>query len=182
METTMTLTGNVGHTLELKQTRTGIATVTFRVGTTPRVRTETGWTDGATTWMSVVCYRGLADHVARSIKKGDPVLVHGRVRTQEWIDPQGVLHDRMVIEASAVGHDLTRGVSVFARASGRPTEEPPAEPEPSVPDSEPSAPDSVCISDEELSAQVFGTEDTRSPDPDELPDVLDDREPALAAV
>jgi single-strand DNA-binding protein len=122
MDTTMTLAGYVGHALELKHTRTGVSTVSFRVGSTPRIRTENGWEDGTTTWVSVVCYRALADHAVRSLNKGDPVIVHGRVRTQSWADPEGVIHERMVIEAGSVGHDLNRGVSAFARAYLRPTD------------------------------------------------------------
>ena len=116
MESTMTLTGYVGHKVELKQTRTGVSTVDFRMGTTPRIRNENGWTDGTTTWVNVVCYRSLAEHVSRSVSKGDPVIVHGRVRTQAWLDSGGAQHEKMVVEASSVGHDLNRGVSAFARA------------------------------------------------------------------
>ncbi|MDR0283372.1 MAG: single-stranded DNA-binding protein [Propionibacteriaceae bacterium] len=115
MDTTMTLTGYAGHSAELKQTRTGVATASFRVATTPRLRTESGWTDGVTTWVSVVCYRALAEHVARCVLKGDPVIVHGRVRTQAWTDAQGTPHERMIVEANTVGHDLNRGVAAFMR-------------------------------------------------------------------
>jgi len=111
----MTLTGYVGHNIELKQTNGGVSTVSFRVGSTPRIRTQDGWTDGVTTWMTIVCYRALAEHVARCVYKGDPVIVHGKVRTQSWADSTGAQHERMVIEAGAVGHDLSRGVSAFAR-------------------------------------------------------------------
>ena len=117
MESTMTLTGYVGQDIELRQTRTGISTVSFRVGTTPRIKTADGWTDGTTTWVNVTCYRYLADNVGRCVSKGDPVIVHGRVRTQMWTDAGGINHERMVIEASSVGHDLNRGMSAFTRTS-----------------------------------------------------------------
>ena len=116
MESTMILTGYVGHNLEMRQTKTGVATVEFRVGNTPRYRTDNGWIDGTTTWMSVVCYRVLAEHVARSLSKGDPVIVCGKLRTQSWKDMQGVKHEKLVIEAGSIGHDLSRGVSAFARS------------------------------------------------------------------
>ena len=120
MEATMVLSGHVGHSVELKQTRTGVPAVTFRVATTPRIRTELGWADGATTWVTVECYRGLAENVAGSVTKGDPVIVQGRVRTQSWIDADGVQHDKLVIEANAIGHDLNRGVAQFSRVLSRP--------------------------------------------------------------
>ncbi len=128
MESTIALTGYVGHDIELRSTRSGVPTVSFRVGTTPRVRTESGWNDGTTTWTTVVCYRALADHVAHSVGRGDPVIVHGRVRTQVWTDAGGEHHEKTVVEAVAVGHDLTRGVSAFARVPVRTAGDGPAAP------------------------------------------------------
>ncbi|MCL1907006.1 MAG: single-stranded DNA-binding protein [Propionibacteriaceae bacterium] len=116
MQASMTVTGYVGHDIELRQTKTGVSTVNFRIGTTPRIKKDNEWLDGVTTWTSVVCYRNLADHVAKSLKKGQPVVVHGRVRTQTWNDAQDVQHDRTFVEAITVGHDLTKGVASFEKA------------------------------------------------------------------
>lgn len=120
MEATMVLSGYVGHNIELKHTRKGFPTVTFRVGTTPRIHTDSGWVDGVTTWMNVECYRSLAENVAQCVNKGDPVIVQGRMRTQAWVDVQGVQHERMIITASTIGHDLNRGASHFTRSSSKP--------------------------------------------------------------
>ena len=119
MESTMTLNGYLGHDIDLRHTRMGHAVVTFRVGTTPRIKTAQGWGDGTTTWVTVVCYRYLAENVANSLRKGDLVIVHGKVRTQAWDDAEGVHRERMVIEASMVGPDLSRGVAALARTASR---------------------------------------------------------------
>ena len=126
METMMTISGYVGHDVEVKKTRAGASLASFRVGSTPRVRTPDGWADAPTTWMTVVCYRHLADNVAQSLRKGDPVVAQGRVRTQTWNDDQGASHERMVLEAASVGHDLIRGTSVFTKAATARPEEIPA--------------------------------------------------------
>ena len=42
------------------------------------------WVDGATTWMTVTCFRALAEHALASVKKGDPVVVVGKLRTNVW--------------------------------------------------------------------------------------------------
>lgn len=115
MQATMTLSGYVGHDIELRHTKTGVPTVNFRMGTTPRMRKGDEWIDGVTTWTSVVCYRSLADHVAQSVKRGHPVIVHGRVRTQSWNDAQEATHEKTLVEAISVGHDLNKGVSVFRK-------------------------------------------------------------------
>jgi single-strand DNA-binding protein len=123
MDISVTLTGYVGGDIESRSTKSGLPMATFRVGTTPRIRRDNEWTDGPTTWVSVTCFRALADNVAASLHKGDPVIVSGRFRTQAWVDAGNESHERLVLEAAQVGHDLTRGRSRFERTR-RPIEEP----------------------------------------------------------
>lgn len=88
----------------------------FRVATTPRYydNSRGAWTDGHTEWLTVKVFRDVALNVAASVNKGDPVVVHGRLRTEEWEGENGP-RSGLVLEASALGHDLTRGRAVFAR-------------------------------------------------------------------
>jgi len=124
MESTAMLTGYVGNDVDVKITKSGVSMTSFRVGTTPRIKRGADWVDGTTTWTTVVCYRALADNVGASLAKGDPVIVEGRVRTQVWTDGQHDLHERVVVEASSVGHDLNRGTTVFHRTPRRPADDP----------------------------------------------------------
>jgi single-strand DNA-binding protein len=117
MEMTVTMTGNVGSEVEHRVTRTGLATASFRLACTPRVYRDGEWHDQTTTWIGVECFRGLADNVASSLGKGEPIVVQGRLRTRSWTDTNGVLHERLVIEASTIGHDLNRGTSAFRRVN-----------------------------------------------------------------
>ncbi|MDR1212705.1 MAG: single-stranded DNA-binding protein [Propionibacteriaceae bacterium] len=116
MDISITLTGRLGGEVDLKTTRSGVPMASFRLGSTPRIRRDDAWTDGLTTWISVVCYRALAENAAQSLSKGDPVMVEGRLRTSAWTDPQGDRHERLVVEASAIGHDLSWGTSLYRRA------------------------------------------------------------------
>ncbi|MDR1078024.1 MAG: single-stranded DNA-binding protein [Propionibacteriaceae bacterium] len=116
MDISITLTGRLGGEVDLKTTRAGLPMGSFRLGSTPRIRRDDAWTDGPTTWISVVCYRALAEHAAQSLSKGDPVIVEGRLRTSAWTDPKGDHHERLVVEASAIGHDLSWGTSLYRRA------------------------------------------------------------------
>jgi single-strand DNA-binding protein len=116
MEAYLTISGYVGGEVEFRRTdRTQTSKSTFRLACTPRVHRQGCWTDDPTTWVTVTCWRALADHVASSVGKGDPVIVVGRVRTQTWTGTDEQEHSRMVIEATTVGHDLTRGTSAFRR-------------------------------------------------------------------
>ena len=115
MDITLTLTGNLGADVETRQTKNGMTVASFNIATTPRLRRGDGWIDGATTWTRVDVFWDLADHCARSLRKGDPVIVQGRLRTQTWTGSDNVEHTRQVVEATAVGHDLTWGTSQFQR-------------------------------------------------------------------
>ena len=94
----------------------GTPFTTFRLGSTRRwFDKQTGaWKDGQTEWFNVKVWRTTALNVARSLRKGDPVIVQGRLSTEEWISEQGP-RTSLVLEATALGHDLAFGSSHFAR-------------------------------------------------------------------
>jgi single-strand DNA-binding protein len=116
MDAQIWMTGNVGSEVEYRQVRDDLAFASFRLACTPRTRKAGDWVDGETTWIAVSCSRSLAEHVKSSVGKGDPVIVVGRLRTTRWTDTQGVDQERMIIEATSIGHDLTRGTAAFRKA------------------------------------------------------------------
>ena len=89
---------------------------TFRMASTRRWfdREKGEWIDARTEWFTVKAWRQQADNVAKSLRKSDPVIVHGRFSTEEWTGPEGARHSS-VLEAIAIGPDLTFGKSDFAR-------------------------------------------------------------------
>jgi single-strand DNA-binding protein len=127
MEAQVHITGYAGTEVESRGNGTVSA---FRLACTPRIKTKNGWSDGNTTWLEVACFRTLAQHVAQSVRKGDPVLVVGKLRTNIW-EKDGQTHERLVLEADMVGHDLNRGTSIFQRpprlatTDSRETQDPP---------------------------------------------------------
>ncbi len=110
------LSGYVARDPRFRITASGISSVSMRVAYTPRrVDRETGeWTDGTTSFVSVVCWRTLADNVAKCLHKGEPVLVKGRLQVRPY-EKDGVSRIAVEIEATSVGHDLARGVASFQR-------------------------------------------------------------------
>ncbi len=127
MEAQVHITGYAGTEVE---SRGNGSVSAFRLACTPRIKTKNGWSDGSTTWLEVACFRTLAQHVAQSVRKGDPVLVVGKLRTNVW-EKDGKTHERLVLEADMVGHDLNRGTSIFQRpprlatTDSRETQDPP---------------------------------------------------------
>jgi single-strand DNA-binding protein len=115
-ETFVTLSGWLGSNVTLRQAA-GVPVASFRVASTPRRyqrRTET-WEDGATQWYSVNAWRALGENCEQSLRRGDPVVVHGRLRAHDWINKAGREVTTFEVEASFVGHDLSLGTSTFAR-------------------------------------------------------------------
>ena len=106
MDAYVQLTGNVGGTVEFRNN--GVPIASFRLAHTPRVRRNGEWADAATTWITVTCFRTLAENVKASLHKGQPVLVAGRLRTNVWTK-EGVTYERLMLEATSVGHDLSAG-------------------------------------------------------------------------
>ncbi len=92
----------------------------FRLGVTPRHydTKQSGWVDGETQWFTVKAWRQLADNVRDSLRRSDPVVVHGRLTQSTWIK-DGVERTTLEVTAVSVGHDLSLGTSQFRRSLPR---------------------------------------------------------------
>jgi single-strand DNA-binding protein len=115
-ETLVTLQGWLGTDVTLRQAGES-PVASFRVACTPRryQKKTDSWVDGATQWFSVNAWRTLAEHCDRSLRRGDPVVVHGRLNAQVWSNSAGMEVTSYDVEAVVVGHDLNRGTSTFVR-------------------------------------------------------------------
>lgn len=118
-ELTMTVSGWVATDPKFIVGAQGARMTTFRLASTSRYfdRDKGEWVDGRTEWFTVRVFRSAAELVNASIAKGQPVVVTGRFRSSTWESDAGSRTD-LVLDATAVGHDLTRGVATFERASG----------------------------------------------------------------
>ena len=90
--------------------------VNFRLASTPRWQDATGtWKEGTTNWYTVKAYRRLAQNIATSIEKGQPLVVSGRQRISRWNREDGTQGTTVEVDALGIGHDLNYGTSTFAR-------------------------------------------------------------------
>ncbi|AYD90093.1 single-stranded DNA-binding protein [Actinomyces sp. 2119] len=110
----LTVQGVLGTNPVLSRTEGGRAYCRFRVAVTPSYRTEQGWQDAGTIWFTAKAWGRLAENLSLSLRKGDPVLLTGRLSEETWSTSEGT-HSSNVIMLWSVGHDLTRGESRFAR-------------------------------------------------------------------
>ncbi len=119
IQSTLTVTGFVGSTVRYSPGENGsVPYASFRLGSTQRIydRAAQAWRDGPTQWYTVKVWRNVARNVAESFHKGQPVVVTGRLSTDEWAGPDGP-RTSLVIEASALGHDLVFGATRFAKVT-----------------------------------------------------------------
>ena len=119
MSDSITVRGFVATEIRSSTTPGGVATASFRLGATDRRydRATSAWVDGNTNWFTVQGYRQLAGNLGCSVKKGQRVIVVGRLKMRSWEKDGRVYHD-VEIDAESVGHDLMWGSANFTRSAG----------------------------------------------------------------
>jgi len=119
-EAQLSLTGYVASDPRSRETRNGVPQVSMRVAWTPRWidRTSGEWADGNTSFVTVLCWRRLAANVATCIRRGDPVVIKGRLSIRPYEDKDGNARLAVEVDATSIGHDLSRGVAHFQRTRG----------------------------------------------------------------
>ena len=107
MSDNITVRGFVASEIRSATTPGGVATASFRLGATERRydRGSSTWVDGNTNWFTVQGYRQLAGNIGCSIKKGQRVIVVGRLKMRSW-EKDGRVYHVAEIDAESVGHDL----------------------------------------------------------------------------
>lgn len=102
-------------------TEAGHAMARFRLVCRPRrFDAATGaFTEQEPSFVTVLCWRQLADHVAASVHKGDQVVVTGRMRVREW-EHEGRMRVSVEVDAQSVGLDLTRAPAQLQRNTSTP--------------------------------------------------------------
>lgn len=132
-EPRLTVVGMVTTVPVLNHTKkAGLPVANFRITSTARSfnRERGRWVDGATLHLKVVCWRRLAENVAASVQRGDPVLVSGTLSARSYQATDGARRWSYEVNATSVGPDLSSGTATFARNRHR--ERPALDPEPAT--------------------------------------------------
>jgi single-strand DNA-binding protein len=117
-ETYVTISGNVVCDPEARATKANVPFLTFRVASNVRrVDFKTGeYIDAGTNFVNVTAFRSLGVNLANSLKKGEPVLVYGRMRINQWVNGERS-GTTVEIDAYNVGHDLSWGQTKFVKVA-----------------------------------------------------------------
>ena len=116
MSDNITIIGNVASEPRRGTSTSGVEFFSMRVATSERrLNRESGeWSDGPPNFYTVSAYRQLAENAYASLRRGDRVVVAGRVRIRSYGegDKRGTSVD---IDAEAIGPELRWGTTTFHR-------------------------------------------------------------------
>lgn len=103
-----TIIGNLTTDPELRFTQSGLAVANFTVASTPRTfdRASGEWTPGDTLFMRCTIWRQPAEHVAESLRRGDRVIVAGRLRQRSFETSDGDKRTVVELDVDEVGPSL----------------------------------------------------------------------------
>lgn len=129
----VTVRGNLGADPEVVTLPSGTIAGRMRVAVTqgPAERER----KSPTVWLDVRAYGDLAQRCGDALHSGDPVLVNGHMRAEEWKAEDGSTRRRTYVYATGAGPDLSRCVVAgvtrpkrLATAEHTDAEQPPADP------------------------------------------------------
>ncbi|MBF9350628.1 single-strand binding protein Ssb [Mycobacteroides abscessus subsp. massiliense] len=99
--------GNLTADPELRQTPNGVSVAQFSVASTPRIYDKQAqeWKDGDTTFLRAQVWRELAEGAANELRKGDQVIVVGKLKQRQY-EKDGVQRTAYEVEADFVGKSV----------------------------------------------------------------------------
>lgn len=108
----ITVIGNLVADPEYKNAA-GHSLANLRIASNERVKDSSGnWKDGDTTYIDVTCWRKLAEG-ASSLKKGQRVVVYGKLKGRSFQRKDGTNGYAYEIEATDIGQ------SIMSKSSGQ---------------------------------------------------------------
>jgi len=85
----VTLVGNLGAEPEIRATQTGMQVGSLRIATVHSRKGQSGNWEDETEWHRVTIFGKTAEFFGNYARKGNRVLVTGRLRTRKWQDKDG---------------------------------------------------------------------------------------------
>jgi single-strand DNA-binding protein len=82
--------GNVVRDVELKKMNNGVSVVNIALACNEKYKDKSGVDQESTEFVNVVLFDKLADIVAKYVKKGSPLYVEGKIKTDKYVDKAGV--------------------------------------------------------------------------------------------
>lgn len=93
------LLGNLGADPEVRYLESGSVVANLRIATTEKYKNREGQTIENTEWHDIEMWDGLAKISEQYLKKGDPVYIEGKLKSDTWQDEQGNNRKKIKIRA-----------------------------------------------------------------------------------
>jgi single-strand DNA-binding protein len=104
-DSTTTLVGNMTRDPELRYTASGRGVVSFGVAVNRRYQVNNEWQEQVS-FFDVVAWAQLGENVAASMKKGDRVIVFGRLEQRSWDTQEGEKRSKIEVVAEEIGPSM----------------------------------------------------------------------------
>jgi len=114
--TQVTLIGNAVGEPNLAFSKAGDAAASFTVAVNERVKQGDQWVDGEATFYRVTAWRKLGEQSAELIKKGDRVMVAGKLKAKTYTTKDGQEKLSLEVTADEVGKSIR-----FEKTNNAPT-------------------------------------------------------------
>lgn len=123
----ITVLGNLTRDPELRFTPSGSPVVNFGIAVSRRWQNNVGEWQEDVNYVDVVAWRSLAENCSESLKKGDRVLLNGRLQMRTWETADGQTRNKIEIVARVVAPSLewaTTEITKNIKAETTPSELP----------------------------------------------------------
>ena len=115
----VTFKARLGADPEMTTGSNGSAVTRMRVVTNGRRMVDGDWQDTDTSWWQVTAFGRQAEAAAEQLRKGDLVLIQGKVKQREW-EKDGVKRTTAEVTADEVAKVCKPGEAAPAAASADP--------------------------------------------------------------
>jgi len=97
----VTLVGNMVRDPEIRSLQNGTQIAKFTIGVTRKWQTENGEKKEEATFIDIDTFGKVAAVVEKYLRKGDPVLVEGRLKMEQW-EKDGQKRSKLIVVANSL--------------------------------------------------------------------------------
>ena len=117
-DTVITVVGNAVADPELRFTPSSVAVCNLRIASTPRRfdKQRNEWVDDPALFLAVTCWKQHAENVAESVKRGDRLIVQGKLVQRQFEKKDGTRGSSYEIADAEIAVSLLRATATVQKA------------------------------------------------------------------
>lgn len=113
------LFGNLGQDPEIKTLENGVLVARFSLATSENFQQNGEW-HNRTEWHNIVVWRAQAERAEKQLKKGDSIVLEGKISYKKYTDREGI--ERVMTQITADFFTKAKGSSKSREAEEWPSE------------------------------------------------------------